>query len=117
MEAVEINNYIIIRLDQGVSTIKILKDYNNTINKFTYINNQLSLNGEPLKKSIVIDESIMRYLTGIYNITELGDDFTTKNLLSYLEFSPNSHSSLHNFMKRKEKFLAKYVNIILTYTL
>lgn len=91
---------------------KILKDYSNAINKSTCINNKLSLIGNPFKKSIIIDESIVRYLTGIYNITELGVDVTTKNLLSYLGLSPASHSSVHNFIKRKGKFLAKYINII-----
>ncbi len=54
----------------------------------------------------------MRYLTGINNITELGVDVTTKNLMSYLGLSPASHSSVHNFFKRKGKFLAKYISII-----
>ena len=86
---------------------KIFDDYKRVHSKFKPINSLGSI-GNPLKKSININENFVEYLLAIYEISASGRDTTNKNLANFLKLDK---STFRIWFRRNKDFIENYVHI------
>ncbi len=87
----------------------VFNDYKNVCNKYTLIHRKRTIR-DPLKKDIIIDESIERYLTAIYEISKSEHDVTSTALMNYMGLTRTRPILI--FFRRKNSFIKNYVKVV-----
>ena len=87
--------------------MKVLKDYNNSLQRFTLIYDNHSIRN-PLKLSKRISEKFENHLIAIFEISKLGNIITNKSIASYL--GQSSRKLVKKFFARNN-YMKLFVNI------
>ncbi|MBA7630707.1 hypothetical protein ES703_38231 [subsurface metagenome] len=87
---------------------RVLDDFNKVNKKFAIIIRKKAIR-DPLKKDIIIDESIKRYLNAIYEISLSENEVTSTALMNYMGLTRTR--PIHIFFRRKNDILKHYVNV------
>ncbi len=87
---------------------RVLDDFNKVNKKFAIISRKKAIR-DPLKKDIIIDESIKRYLNALYEISLSENEVTSTALMNYMGLTKTR--PIHIFFRRKNDILKHYVNV------
>lgn len=102
------NLHLLNKIYEDKNTVKdILKDYNNVIKQFKLLRDDCII-GQPLNKTIDINESLIIYLDAFYEISQQGQNITIKNLMNYLGLSVGAVSAC---FRRHWTFINHFINI------
>ena len=95
--------------DDSDMVSKIIDDYESALDKFKILDDKNVMIREPLKKSYLVNDNIIRYLFAIYEITDRGIEANAGIISDYLGLS--SRAVRHFFYDRYD-LLNPFINIV-----
>ncbi len=88
---------------------KTLDDYESALDKFKIMDTKNGTIGEPLKKSNIVNDNIIRYLFAIYDITNSGIEANAGIISDYLGVSSRA---VRHFFYDRYNLLNPFINIV-----
>ena len=99
-----------LRIYEDSDTVsKIIDDYESALDKFKILDGKNVTIREPLKKSYLVNDNIIRYLFAIYEITDRGIEASTGIISDYLGLSSRA---VRHFFHDRYNLLNPFINII-----
>ncbi len=100
----------LLRIYEDSDTVsKIIDDYESALDKFKILDGKNVTIREPLKKSYLVNDNIIRYLFAIYEITDRGIEASTGIISDYLGLSSRA---VRHFFHDRYNLLNPFINII-----